>query len=637
MNETTTHTTSALPLNRGAAAIPTALPAKGADRGVLRLLTCGSVDDGKSTLIGRLLCDAGLVAEDQWAALLQLSVQRGHTANQPDYSLLLDGLLDERAQGITIDVAWRYFRTARRKFILADAPGHEQYTGNMVTGASQCDLALILVDARKGILPQTRRHTAIVKLLGVRRIVVVVNKMDLVDWDRQPFIDVQRAFLAFSRMLGVEDPVFLPVSAVHGDNVVQWSASMAWYTGPSLLEYLEDVETGQADVDAGLRLPVQRVTRAGDFRGYSGTVAAGTLTRGELVRVLPSRMSSRVASIIAFEAKLEHARPGQAVTVTLTDQVDVTRGDVLVAADDNTAGITDRLEANLVWMDEQALLPGRRYELRLATATVAVTVKRLIYRLNLETMQHEPAARLEKNDIGRCEVMAERPVACDVYARCRTTGGFILVDRLTNATVAAGMVTANEARRVFWEEITVNKVARAQIKSQRARVVWFTGLSGAGKSTLANRVEQALFRHGCHTYLLDGDNVRHGLSRDLGFSDTDRIENTRRVGELSKLMLDAGLIVLVSLISPFRAERKMVRELFEPGEFLEVYVSTPLAVCESRDRKGLYKLAREGSIANFTGISSPYEPPQDAELVLDTYAEPLDACVERVVTLIRET
>jgi len=601
---------------------------------LLRFLTCGSVDDGKSTLIGRLLHDAGLVPEDQWASLVRLSAQRGQTGDLPDYSLLLDGLLDERAQGITIDVAWRYFQTLRRKFILGDAPGHEQYTRNMATGASQCDLALILLDARKGILPQNRRHTAIVRLMGIRRVVVVANKMDLVGWDELAFIELQRDFLAFAKPFGVSDPVFIPVSALRGDNVVHRSEHMAWYTGPSVLEYLEGVEIDGHSIEAPMRFPVQWVTRTGDFRGYSGTVTAGTIRLDDAVVVLPGGVRSRVSSIVTFDGELPQASAGQSVTVTLRDNVDVTRGDVIVPTTDATAIATDRIEAGIVWMDEQPLLPGRRYGMRIGTTSVPATVKRLIHRLNLETMAEEPATRLEKNDIGHCDLMTERAVPADLYANARETGGFILIDRVSNATVAAGMVTSNTARQVFWEEVSVNKATRARAKGQRPGVVWFTGLSGAGKSTIANAVEQALYGEGLHTYLIDGDNVRHGLSKDLGFGTEDRIENTRRVGELAKLMADAGLIVLVSLISPFRAERRMVRDLLEPGEFVEVYVSTPLEICETRDRKGLYKMAREGKIQNFTGISSPYEAPEAAEIVLDTSVESLEKCVRRVVALV---
>ncbi len=602
---------------------------------LLRFLTCGSVDDGKSTLLGRLLFDAGLVPEDQWASVQRLSAQRGETGGHPDYSLLLDGLLDERAQGITIDVAWRYFQTQKRKFILADAPGHEQYTRNMATGASQCDLALVLADARRGLTLQTRRHTAIVHLMGITRIIVAINKMDLAGWDEGAFARLKSDFLEFATPLGLKEPVFIPVCALHGENVVRSSAKMPWYRGPSLLECLETVEAGAGGDPGAARFPVQWVARAGGFRGYSGTLTSGAIRTGDAVTVLPARIQSRIAAIHTFDGELDHAVAGQAVTVTLDSDVDVARGDVMVSAEDATAVVTDRLEANIVWMEQQPLLPGRRYELRIGTTVVSATVKRLIHRLNLETLNIEPATRLEKNDIGRCEVMTERPIACDLYTPHKQTGSFILVDRLSNATLAGGMVAANEARKVFWEEITVDKAARAAAKGQRARVVWFTGLSGAGKSTLANAVEQALFHLGFHTYLVDGDNIRHGLSKDLGFGTEDRIENSRRAGELAKLMADAGLIVLVSLISPFRAERRMVRDLLGPGEFVEVHVATPLEVCESRDRKGLYRLAREGKLKNFTGVSSPYEPPEAPEIVVDTSSGTLADHVLHIVALIR--
>ena len=603
---------------------------------LLRFLTCGSVDDGKSTLIGRLLYDAGLVADDQLAAVHAMSARRGFNEDLPDLSLLLDGLLDERAQGITIDVAWRYFQTSNRKFILGDTPGHEQYTRNMVSGASQCQLALILVDARKGVLAQTRRHAAVVSLLGIEKIVVVVNKMDLVQWDELAYINIQRDFLEFSGPLGIHDPVFIPVSALRGDNVVSSSKHMAWYTGSSLFDYLETVDVESKEKDASSRFPVQRVTREREFRGYAGTLTAGRMAVGDQVIALPTGTQSRVASIVTFDASLDSAETGQAITLTLADNIDITRGDVLVARSDDSAIVTDRLEADLVWMDEQPLLPGRRYEMRIGTTTVPATVKRLLHRLNLETMNQEPATRLVKNDIGKCEIMTERPVQADLYASHPRTGSLILIDRISNGTAGAGMVRVNRARQVFWEDIAVDKAARSETKAQKPRVVWFTGLSGAGKSTLANAVEKVLHQEGFHTYLIDGDNVRHGLCKDLGFSLEDRIENTRRVGELSKLMIDAGLIVLVSLISPFRNERRMVREMLAPGEFVEVYVSTPIQICEERDRKGLYKLAREGKLENFTGISSPYEPPESAELTIDTASESLEESVQRVVKAIRK-
>jgi bifunctional enzyme CysN/CysC len=605
-------------------------------KSLLRLAVCGSVDDGKSTLLGRLLRDAGLVPEDQWAAVERLSAARGNVGGEPDYSLLLDSLLDERAQGITIDVAWRYFQTRARKFIVADVPGHEQYTRNMATGVSRCDLALVLMDARQGVTRQTRRHTAILRFMGVPRVLVVINKMDLAGWDEKTYLRLCAEFLALSASLGTAEPAFIPVSALHGDNVVQPGTNMPWYSGPPLLRQLETIETDDTPADMPLRFPVQWVARAGDFRGYCGTLAAGAVKPGDVITVLPSTARGRVASVTTFDGTLDRAVAGQAITVALEEDVDVGRGDVIVAANDSTAVVTDRLVADVVWLSEQPLLPGRRYEMRTGGTVVPAVVKRLIHHLNLESLASESASRLEQNEIGRCEIMTERPVFCDPYARSRDTGSFILVDRLSNATLAAGMVTTNEARKVFWEKALVNKSARAAAKSQRPRIVWLTGLSGAGKSTLANAVEQALFLDGVHTYLIDGDNIRHGISRDLGFGAEDRIENTRRAGEIAKLMVDAGLIVLVSLISPFRAERRMVRDLVEPGEFVEVHVSTPLEVCEKRDRKGLYRLAREGRLPNFTGISSPYEAPEAAELVVDSSVEPLESGVRRIVTFLKD-
>ena len=602
---------------------------------LLRFLTCGSVDDGKSTLIGRMLFDAGLIPQDQLAAIRRASAQRGQADDAPDLSLLMDGLLDERAQGITIDVAWRYFQTPRRKFIMGDAPGHEQYTRNMVTAASQCDAALILIDARKGVLPQTRRHAAIVALLGIEHIAVVINKMDMVDWSPAVFGEIQADFLRITRPLKLAEPTFLPVSALRGDNVVAQSKQMPWYSGRPLLALLEELELGSAATPGVARLPVQWVCRTAEFRGYAGTLSSGKLRVGDEVVVLPTKAKSRIASIVAFDRNLEEAVPGQAITVTLRDEIDVSRGDTLAPAGDRSAVATDRIEADLVWMDEEPMLPGRRYEVRIGTASVPATVRRLVYRLDLGSMQQQAATRLEKNDLGRCELMLEREVPADPYAGFRDTGSLILVDRISNATAAAGMVRVNTARQVFWEHVNVDKAARANAKGQVPRVVWFTGLSGAGKSTIANAVEGALHQMGLHTYLIDGDNVRHGLCKDLGFTAEDRIENTRRVGELARLMLDAGLIVLVSLISPFRAERRMVRELMAPGEFIEVHMSTPLPVCEQRDRKGLYRMAREGKLTNFTGISSPYEAPEHPELVLDTSVDSIEACVARVVALVK--
>jgi bifunctional enzyme CysN/CysC len=585
---------------------------------LLRIFTCGSVDDGKSTLIGRLLYDAGLVYEDQLATIVAESERRG--LKEPDLSLLLDGLQAEREQGITIDVAYRYFSTAHRKFIVADTPGHEQYTCNMVTGASHCELALILIDARKGVLEQTRRHTAIVNMLGIQHIAMLVNKMDLVAYKESVYRGIQQQVLELADQLGVRNLRFFPVSALAGDNIVHRSEQTPWFQEEPLLTWLESVSPRTADAQRAFRFPVQYVNRPHqDFRGYCGSVLAGQVSVGDEVIVLPNNVANRVRRILHFEGERGAASAGEAVTLELEKETDISRGDVLVRRDDEPMTVTDQFEANVVWMASEALTPGKRYELRLGTVAVPATIKRLIHRLNIHSFAEEDANRLERNDIGRCEVALEQAIPCDRYAEIPATGAFILVDRVSNHTIGAGMITATAGRKVIWQEVQVNKAARAQQKGQTPKVIWFTGLSGSGKSTLANALEQRLLKLGYHSYLLDGDNVRHGLNRDLGFTDEDRVENIRRVGEVAKLMVDAGLLVLVSFISPFRSERQLVREMLEDGEFVEVYVNTPLDVCEQRDPKGLYKLARDGKIPHFTGISSPYEAPDAPELTLNTH------------------
>jgi bifunctional enzyme CysN/CysC len=602
---------------------------------ILRFLACGSVDDGKSTLLGRMLHDAGLVPQDQWAFVLRESARLDKTGGEPDYSLLLDGLLSEREQAITIDVAWRYFESGRRKYIVADTPGHEQYTRNMVTGASHCDVAVLVVDARKGIQLQTRRHLAICHLMGITRIAVVVNKLDLIAWQEAACRQIEREVSAFCEASAIPTPLLIPASALLGDNVVKRSGQTPWFAGPTLFEFLESVQVEDRARKGHFRMPVQSVTRPDqDLRGLAGFVTAGELRAGDSVRVLPSGEVSAVRRIVGFESDQPSVAAGASTTLVLERDVDATRGDVLVRSDEPPMPVTDQIEAKVIWFGEEPLLPGRRHELRLGTAAVPATVRRLMHRLDLESLREEDALRLERNDIGHCEIALERPLACDRYADSRGTGAFILVDRVSGATSAAGMVSVTETKRVRWQDLDVTKQARAQQKGQTPRVVWFTGLSGAGKSTVANAVEKALFARGMHSYLLDGDNVRHGLSRDLSFSDADRVENIRRVGEVAKLMVDAGLITLVAFISPFRADRRMVRELFQAGEFIEVYVSTPLEVCESRDRKGLYRLAREGRLPNFTGISAPYEPPLAAELDLNAAELPVEQCVERVLRLL---
>jgi bifunctional enzyme CysN/CysC len=607
--------------------------------GLLRFITCGSVDDGKSTLIGRLLFEAGIVLDDHLAALEADSRRLGTQEGGLDFSLLLDGLTAEREQKITIDVAYRYFATAARTFIVADTPGHEQYTRNMITGASTADAALLLVDARKGLLTQTRRHSHMVALLGLRHVALAVNKMDLVDYAADVFAAIQEAYRAFAGQIGLADVVCIPVSALVGDNVVAPSAKMGWYRGPTVLRYLERVEPDDARMRAApFRLPVQWVNRPhADFRGFAGTVAGGTIRRDDRIRVQPSGRESRVARIVAYGGDLDEAVAGQAVTLVLADEIDVSRGDVISAAD-APAGVADQFEATIVWMGEQSMLPGRPYWLKIGSKLATATLARPKYRLNVNTLEHLAAKKLELNEIGVCDLVVDRPVAFDAYREGRDTGGFILIDRFSNNTVGAGLIhfALRRAHNIHWQAVDVAKGARARMKGQKACVLWFTGLSGAGKSTIANLVERALHARGCHTYLLDGDNVRHGLSRDLGFTDEDRVENIRRVAEVARLMVDAGLIVLVSFISPFRAERQMARDLVEGDEFLEIYVEAPLAVAEERDPKGLYKKARRGELKNFTGIDSPYEPPSRPELRIDTTAHTPASAAELVLIALRE-
>ena len=588
---------------------------------LLRFITCGSVDDGKSSLIGRLLYDAKTLFEDHLEALQRESRQAGSTGGSLDFARLLDGLSAEREQGITIDVAYRFFATDKRKFIVADTPGHEQYTRNMVTGASTADAALILVDARKGLLTQTRRHSTIVSLLGLRDVALAVNKMDLVDYSERRFEEIRDEYLEFAQRIGIANVACLPISAVNGDNVVDRSARTPWYRGPTLLEYLESVEVDEDRMQRlPFRLPVQWVNRPNaDFRGFAGLIASGALRVGDPVRVGPAGTQSVVTRILGGDCDLPVAVAGQSVTVTLRDEIDVSRGDVL-SHPDSAPAVADEFEATVVWMHEQPMLRGRSYVMKIATKTVAATVMPLKYKLNVNTLERLAATSLEINEIGVCDLELDRSIAFDPYEENRTTGAFILIDRMTHQTVGAGMLrfALRRSQNVHWQALDVNKVARARLKGHDPCVLWFTGLSGAGKSTIANFLEKRLHARGRHTYLLDGDNVRHGLNKDLGFTDADRVENIRRVAEVAKLMVDAGLIVLVSFISPFSSERRMARALFADGEFLEVYVDTPLAVAEGRDVKGLYKKARQGQLRNFTGIDSPYEAPENAEIRVDT-------------------
>ncbi len=605
---------------------------------MLRFITCGSVDDGKSTLIGRLLYDSKMIFEDQLAALESDSKKVGTQGQEIDFALLVDGLAAEREQGITIDVAYRFFNTEKRKFIVADCPGHEQYTRNMVTGASTADLAVILIDARKGVLVQTRRHSYLCHLIGIRNIVLAVNKMDLVDYDQATFDAIVKDYATFARSIGIESFTAMPISGFRGDNITTRSANTPWYSGPTLVEHLETVEVlSTADADKPFRMPVQWVNRPNlDFRGFSGLIATGSVRPGDEVRILPSGKTSKVARIVTLDGDLEQAVAGQSVTLCLAAEVDCSRGDVIALAD-NPPQAADQFEATLVWLNDEAMLPGRAYWLKLATQTVSVTVQQPKYVVNVNDAggagAHLAAKTLELNAIGVAEIATDKPLVFEPYAEGRTLGGFVLIDKMSNATVAAGMLNfaLRRAQNVHWQALDISREAHAALKRQKPRVLWFTGLSGSGKSTIANLVEKRLHAVGKHTFLLDGDNVRHGLNKDLGFTEADRIENIRRVGEVARLMTDAGLIVLTAFISPFRAEREMVRGLMAPGEFVEIFVDTPLEVAEARDVKGLYRKARSGQLKNFTGIDSPYEAPENPDFRIDTTKETPEATAERIV------
>jgi bifunctional enzyme CysN/CysC len=592
------------------------------NKSLLRFITCGSVDDGKSTLIGRLLYDSKMIFEDQLAALESDSKRHGTQGQEIDFALLVDGLAAEREQGITIDVAYRFFTTEKRKFIVADTPGHEQYTRNMVTGASTADLAVILIDARKGVLQQTRRHSYLVHLLGIRHVVVAVNKMDLVGYDQATFDAIVADYRAFATSIGIADFTAIPISGFKGDNITAApSPHTAWYDGPALIEHLESVEVDASTAQgASFRMPVQWVNRPNlDFRGFAGQIASGVVRPGDAVRVVPSGKTSVVARIVSFGGDLDEAVAGQSVTLTLADEVDCSRGDTIAAAGDPPQA-SDQFCATFVWMDEEALKPGRGYWLKLGTQMVTAMVQPPKYEIDVNSLEHLAAKTLGLNAIGVAEFATDKPIVFEPYAASRELGGFILIDKFTNATVAAGMIefSLRRADNVHWQPTAITRDDHAGMKNQTARVLWFTGLSGSGKSTIANEVEKQLFVMNRHTFLLDGDNVRHGLNRDLGFTETDRIENIRRVGEVAKLMADAGLIVLTAFISPFRAERRMVRDMLEPGEFVEIFVDTPLEVAEGRDVKGLYEKARAGQLKNFTGIDSPYEAPESPEIRVNT-------------------
>ncbi|MDR6850215.1 bifunctional enzyme CysN/CysC [Sphingomonas sp. BE270] len=602
-------------------------------KSLLRFITCGSVDDGKSTLIGRLLYDSRAIFADQLSALEADSKRVGTQGQNIDFALLVDGLAAEREQGITIDVAYRFFATEKRKFIVADTPGHEQYTRNMVTGASTADAAVILIDARKGVLTQTRRHSFLVHLLRLRHVVLAVNKMDLVGYDQRVFDTIVADYRAFATAIGITDFTAIPISGFVGDNIASRSDAMPWYAGPSLIEHLEriDVETDVAQARP-FRMPVQWVNRPDlDFRGFSGLIASGRVKPGDAVRILPSGRISHIARIVTMDGDLPEAVAGQSVTLTLADEVDCSRGDVIATAD-NPPQVADQFQATIVWMAETPLLPGRSYWLKLGTQTVSATVQEPRHAIDVNTLAELSVRTLALNDIGVAEVYTDRDLVFEPFTEGADLGGFILIDRATNATVAAGMLhfALRRAQNVHWQAVDITRAAHAAQKGQTPRLLWFTGLSGSGKSTIANLVEKKLYALGRHSFLLDGDNVRHGLNKDLGFTDADRIENIRRVGEVAKLMTDAGLIVLTAFISPFRAEREMVRAML-PEEFVEIFVDTPLAEAEARDVKGLYAKARAGKIANFTGISSAYEAPERPDIRIDTLRESPEAAAERIV------
>ncbi len=601
---------------------------------MLRFITCGSVDDGKSTLIGRLLYDSKMIFEDQLASLEHDSKAHGTQGANIDFALLVDGLAAEREQGITIDVAYRFFATDKRKFIVADTPGHEQYTRNMVTGASTADLAVILIDARQGVLTQTRRHSYLVQLLGIRNVVLAVNKMDLVGYSAERFYEIVTEYSHFAKQIGMKAFLPIPISGLAGDNIVTRSENMPWYQGPTLMGHLEEAPVNVAQMQDGpFRMAVQWVNRPNlDFRGFAGQIASGIIRPGDAIRVLPSGKTTTVKSIVTYDGNLDQAVAGQSITLTFADEVDCSRGDVIVQSD-APCEVADQFEATLVWMEEHEMLPGRPYLLKIGTQTMTATVTEPKYEVNVNTLEHLPSKTLRLNAIGVVNISTDRAVPFEAYDKNPDLGGFILIDRMTNATVAAGMVhfALRRSQNIHWQALDIDRNAHAAIKNQKAKVVWFTGLSGSGKSTIANIVEKKLHAMGKHTFLLDGDNVRHGLNRDLGFTDADRVENIRRVGEVAKLMTDAGLIVLTAFISPFRAERQMVREMMAEGEFIEVFVNTPLAVAEQRDVKGLYKKARAGNLKNFTGIDSPYEAPDDAEVILDTSDLSAEDAAERVV------
>jgi len=591
-----------------------------AEKEFLRFITCGSVDDGKSTLIGRLLYDSKMIFEDQLSALEKDSKKFGTQGHNIDFALLVDGLAAEREQGITIDVAYRFFSTNKRKFIVADTPGHEQYTRNMATGASTAELAILMIDARKGILTQTKRHSFIVSLLGIKHVVLAINKMDLIGFDQNVFQEIDKNYRTFAKDLGFHNIESIPVSALEGDNIIEKSNKTDWYDGPMLMEHLETVQIEEQNESAPFRLPIQWVNRPNlDFRGFSGSVSAGSIEVGDDIIALPNAKTSKIKEILGASGKKNHAAFGEAITICLEDEIDISRGDVIAKLNERPE-TTDQFQAHIIWMHEEHLLPGRPYLIKTNNQTTEGVVTELKHKINVNSLEHESGKTLELNEVGLVNISLNRSIAYDSYTENKTMGSFIIIDKFTNSTVACGMIKfeLRRASNVHWQAVDVDKKSRSKQKHQKAKVLWFTGLSGSGKSTIANLVEKKLHAMGKHTYLLDGDNVRHGLNKDLGFIDVDRVENIRRIGEVSKLMVDAGLIVLAAFISPYRAERQMVREMMDKDEFIEIFVDTPLEICEERDEKGLYKKARSGNLKNFTGVDSAYEIPNDAEIVVNT-------------------
>ncbi len=609
------------------------------NKSLLRFITCGSVDDGKSTLIGRLLYESKVLFEDQLESVAADSKKWGTQGKEIDFSLLVDGLAAEREQGITIDVAYRFFSTENRKFIVADTPGHEQYTRNMVTGASTCDAAVVLCDARQGVLTQTRRHSYLLSLLGIRNVVLAVNKMDLMGYDESVYTDIVESYSEFAKEIGLDNVTAIPMSALVGDNILKRSAEMPWYHGPTLLSYLETAEVNdEFRRNAAFRLPVQWVNRPNlDFRGFAGTVASGTVKPGDAIRVQPSGKTSSVSRIVTKDGDLEEAVAGQSITLTLTDEIDVSRGDI-ISTTESPASTADQFESTIVWMHDEPMHSGRPYWLKIGTKTISATITQIKHEVNVNTLEHTAAKQLELNSIGVCNINTDQAIAFDAFTDNHETGSFILIDRVSNHTVGAGMLhfALRRSDNIHMHATDVNKERRAGLKGQKPAVVWFTGLSGSGKSTVANIVEEKLAASGHHTYLLDGDNVRHGLNKDLGFTDADRVENIRRIGEVAGLMVDGGTIVLTAFISPFRSERALARSIVGEDEFIEVYLETPLSVAEERDPKGLYKKARRGELKNFTGIDSPYEEPETAEILVDTSALSAEQAAERVVSELRK-